>query len=204
MLDAASQAAVANAVGRQAASKTLFGVNTNLEKVSDWLTTLLIGATLVQIGSIPGWLSGLSRFIAPAVGVANFVVAPFVVVFYFGLAFLGVYLITRLYLTTALNLPGIDGDDGIGALSETEAEAVVAAGSGAAPAAAAGDDAAALTALVATAGASGDPAAMASALARSTRFRARRGTIRASTARWRGCSRGRSREAVRRPGSAMR
>ena len=142
-------------------------MNTNLEKVSDWLTTLLIGATLVQIGSIPGWLGGLSTFIEPAVGVANSRVAPFVVVFYFGLAFLGVYLITRLYLTTALNLPGIDGDNGIGALSETEAEAVVEAGSGAAPAAAAaGDDAAALTALVSKAGASGDPAAIEGALAK--------------------------------------
>ena len=141
-------------------------MNTNLEKVSDWLTTLLIGATLVQIGSIPGWLGGLSTVHRRRrSGWPTPVVAPFVVVFYFGLAFLGVYLITRLYLTTALNLPGIDGDDGIGALSETEAEAVVEAGSGAAPAAA-GDDAAALTALVSTADASGDPAAIASALAK--------------------------------------
>ena len=167
VLDAASRVAVANAVGRQTDGKAVFAVNTNLEKVSDWLTTLLIGATLVQVGSIPGWLGGLSTFIEPAVGVANSRVAPFVVVFYFGLAFLGVYLITRLYLTTALNLPGIDGDNGIGALSETEAEAVVEAGSGAAPAAAAaGDDAAALTALVSKAGASGDPAAIEGALAK--------------------------------------
>ena len=61
VLDAASRVAVANAVGRQTDGKAVFAVNTNLEKVSDWLTTLLIGATLVQIGSIPGRFSAVVR-----------------------------------------------------------------------------------------------------------------------------------------------
>jgi hypothetical protein len=47
-LDPASRAAVATATsqgGSGAASTALMAANTNLERISDWLTTLLIGAT---------------------------------------------------------------------------------------------------------------------------------------------------------------
>src|SRR5262249_59046584 len=39
--------------------------NTNLERVSDWLTTLLLGATLVQIKPLADWISNLGTCTPP-------------------------------------------------------------------------------------------------------------------------------------------
>lgn len=105
-------------------SKAALLANTNLERISDWLTTLLIGATLVQLNEIPGWLKDVGN--AFAAGFKNETVIPFVIVYFFGLAFLGIYLITRLYLTTALKQTlgmiqgGSDGLDVAGARAKLE------------------------------------------------------------------------------------
>lgn len=103
-LDPASRAAVAGAAtqaGPSAVSNVVFASNTNLERISDWLTTLLIGATLVQIKDIIGWIGGLGMQLA-AGAITNQTLVPIIVVYFFALSFLGVYVITRLYLTTAL------------------------------------------------------------------------------------------------------
>ena len=42
--------------------------NTNLEQISDWLTKILVGVGLTQIGSIPARLKLLSEFMAPGLG----------------------------------------------------------------------------------------------------------------------------------------
>src|ERR1700752_4028760 len=39
--------------------RAVLSANTNLERVSDWLTTLLVGATLVQIDPIIKWIGAL-------------------------------------------------------------------------------------------------------------------------------------------------
>jgi hypothetical protein len=103
-MDPASRAAVAAAAaqtGPTATTNAVLAANTNLERVSDWLTTLLIGATLVQIRDIPGWMTRLAEYLGKD-GITNPKIIPFIAVYFFGLAFLGVYLITRLYLTSAL------------------------------------------------------------------------------------------------------
>ena len=103
-LDPASRAAVATATsqgGSGAASTALMAANTNLERISDWLTTLLIGATLVQIKDIAAWVGGLGKGLFEGGKAANDAVIPVIVIYFFALAFLGVYLITRLYLTSA-------------------------------------------------------------------------------------------------------
>src|SRR5262245_10383303 len=87
--------------------------NTNLERVSDWLVTLLLGATLVQIKPIVDWISALGTC------TVSCSVTPLLVIFYAVLGFLGTYLITRLYLTYALErtlsmlgvLPGTSTDE---------------------------------------------------------------------------------------------
>jgi hypothetical protein len=84
----------------------VMGVNTNLERVSDWLTTLLVGATLVQIDKIAAWIGGLGTQLFKSGGPTADAIVPVVIVFSFSLAFLGIYLITRLYLTSALSLTG--------------------------------------------------------------------------------------------------
>jgi hypothetical protein len=105
-LDPASQAAVAGATAgamtdKYAASHAVMAANTNLERISDWLTTLLIGATLVQIKDIAHWVGSLGEHLSATGAAANDAIIPIIVIFYFALAFLGVYLITRLYLTSA-------------------------------------------------------------------------------------------------------
>jgi hypothetical protein len=103
-LDPASRAAVATAAsqgGPAAVPSALMAANTNLERISDWLTTLLIGATLVQIKDIAAWVGGLGKGLLQGGAAANDAVIPVIVIYFFTLAFLGVYLITRLYLTSA-------------------------------------------------------------------------------------------------------
>jgi hypothetical protein len=103
-LDPASRAAVATAgtlPDRLAASHAVMAANTNLERISDWLTTLLIGATLVQIKDIAHWVGSLGEHLIATGPAANDALIPIIVIFYFALSFLGVYLITRLYLTSA-------------------------------------------------------------------------------------------------------
>jgi hypothetical protein len=95
-LDPAGQVAVASA-GLPAG----MAANTNLERISDWLTTLLIGATLVQIKDIAHWVGSLGEHLTATGAAANDAMIPIIVIYYFALAFLGVYLITRLYLTSA-------------------------------------------------------------------------------------------------------
>jgi hypothetical protein len=102
-LDPASRVAVASAAvqaGPVASSQAALAANTNLERISDWLTTLLIGATLVQVGNVLTWVGSLGDKLKD--GVTIQALTPIIVVYYFALAFLGTYLITRLYLTFAL------------------------------------------------------------------------------------------------------
>jgi hypothetical protein len=46
----------------------LYAPNTNLEQISDWITKILVGLGLVQIGRLPGGLSSLSGGLAPLLG----------------------------------------------------------------------------------------------------------------------------------------
>lgn len=98
-------------------SKAVLLANTNLERISDWLTTLLIGATLVQLRDLPHWLVAVGNTLNTDFSNGN--VVPFVLVFFFGVGFLGIYLVTRLYLTVTFwqTLDMVSGAD----LTATEA-----------------------------------------------------------------------------------
>jgi hypothetical protein len=87
--------------GPQSASQAALYTNTNLERISDWLTTLLVGATLVQIKDIVSWIGHLGGKLLQNGALTNDAAVPVIVVYFFALAFLGVYLVTRLYLTFA-------------------------------------------------------------------------------------------------------
>ena len=45
-----------------------YRVNTNLEQISDWLTKILVGVGLVQLGAIIDSLGDLADFLGPALG----------------------------------------------------------------------------------------------------------------------------------------
>jgi hypothetical protein len=61
----------------------------------------LIGAALVQIKDIARWVAELGNTLFKGAPITNETLVPVIVVYYFVLGFLGVYLITRLYLTFA-------------------------------------------------------------------------------------------------------
>jgi hypothetical protein len=51
-----------------AGSKAHFSMNSNLLKVSDWVTTVLVGLSLVNLREIPSGLNRLGSWAAPALG----------------------------------------------------------------------------------------------------------------------------------------
>ena len=79
-----------------------YQVNTNLEQISDWLTKIIVGVTLVQIGKIAPAFMALAEYVALAFGSPP--VPPSfaaVILVYFGVSgFLAFYLWTRVILTT--------------------------------------------------------------------------------------------------------
>lgn len=86
-------------------SRARYAANTNLEQISDWLTKLLVGAGLTQLGSLSRHFSALCGKLAPLLGdqagspaIAGALVAEFGV-----LGFLGGWLCTRLLLASALS-----------------------------------------------------------------------------------------------------
>ncbi|MFE4516767.1 hypothetical protein ACFRMQ_21525 [Kitasatospora sp. NPDC056783] len=81
-----------------------YAPNTNLEQVSDWLTKVLLGVGLTQLGSLGERLHGLGAALAPALGGGEGA-APFaaaLVLYFLVFGFLAGWLVTRLALPQAL------------------------------------------------------------------------------------------------------
>jgi hypothetical protein len=78
--------------------------NSNLEQISDWLTKILVGAGLVQLGAIRKEFNDLgSRFGTHGpLGSSGWVVGPAVMVAYGVSGFLLAYLWARIYMAQAL------------------------------------------------------------------------------------------------------
>jgi hypothetical protein len=82
--------------------------NSNLEQISDWLTKILVGAGLVQLGTIRnefnelGWR--LSR--SECLGKSGWVVGPALVIAYSVAGFLLAYLWARIYMAKDLSSAG--------------------------------------------------------------------------------------------------
>ena len=89
----------------QAASDNapVYHVNTNLEQISDWLTKIIVGVSLVELGKVPGLLKALGQYLSACLGEVckSPSIAVVLVVLFFVLGFLAGYLLTRLYLTGA-------------------------------------------------------------------------------------------------------
>ncbi|WP_316521789.1 hypothetical protein [Kitasatospora brasiliensis] len=81
-----------------------YAPNTNLEQVSDWLTKVLLGVGLTQLGSLGERLHSLGATLAPALGGGEGAV-PFsaaLVLYFLVFGFLAGWLVTRLALPQAL------------------------------------------------------------------------------------------------------
>ena len=93
--------------------KRLLGSNTNLERVSDWLTTMIVGVGLTQLGSINGALFNFRVFLHDTAkvfpdaqgGNAGVLpsVGPMILLFGLILGFLFLYLYTRIIISALLN-----------------------------------------------------------------------------------------------------
>ncbi|WP_380278096.1 hypothetical protein [Kitasatospora purpeofusca] len=82
-----------------------YAPNTNLEQVSDWLTKVLLGVGLTQLGSLGERLGRLGTTLAPALG-GGPGTAPFaaaLVLYFLLLGFLAGWLLTRLALPRVLS-----------------------------------------------------------------------------------------------------
>jgi hypothetical protein len=74
--------------------------NTNLEQISDWLTKIIVGVGLVELGQLRTSMGDLVDYLAPALG-DDASAKPFTlsIILYFSIAgFLGSYIVTRLVL----------------------------------------------------------------------------------------------------------
>jgi hypothetical protein len=80
------------------------GWNTSLEQISDWLTKILIGATLVQLTHIPSAAAKLFGAMAPSLGNKDYSAAfAGAIVIYFSIwGFLVAWIGTTLYLYQAM------------------------------------------------------------------------------------------------------
>lgn len=102
------------------AAAGIYAPSNNLEQISDWLTKLLLGAGLVQLGPLGRWLGGFIDGLARAMvgGDAESappmatVVAGSLVVFYTAFGFLSGYITTTLWyrrrLESMLNPPAAE------------------------------------------------------------------------------------------------
>lgn len=79
-------------------------VNTNLEQISDWLTKIIVGVTLVEIRPALARLEQAAIIIAGAIGGEKQVSYSYAIIVYFSMSgFLSSYLLTRLFLQRAFN-----------------------------------------------------------------------------------------------------
>lgn len=104
------QSTAAKGGGSSPSASPVLQSNTNLERISDWLTTMIVGATLVQIHKINDGLLAFRGFLeetakvfttgqtAASAGVLP-AVGPIILIFGAVTGFLYMYLNTRLFLT---------------------------------------------------------------------------------------------------------
>jgi hypothetical protein len=81
-----------------------YSVNTNLEQISDWLTKIIVGVGLIQLGAIRGAAGELFDAMAPSLGgPASAPFAGALTVYFAVVGFAGGWLLTRLFLLGAMS-----------------------------------------------------------------------------------------------------
>lgn len=93
----------------------VYSPNTNLDRISDWLTTILVGVGLVELQTIATQFDRATALIGQGLGdEPNKSLAGAIIIYFSVVGFLGVYLMTRLYLSQVIkgveDLLGIDPD----------------------------------------------------------------------------------------------
>src|SRR3989339_920400 len=80
------------------------GANTNLEEISDWITKIIVGVSLVQLNQIGGGITELGNIVSAGLDnhPSSFVFSVSTMIFYFVGGFLLAYLWSRIYLPKIL------------------------------------------------------------------------------------------------------
>jgi len=80
------------------------GANTNLEEISDWITKIIVGVSLVQLNQISGGITELGNTVSAGLDnhPSSFVFSVSTMIFYFVGGFLLAYLWSRIYLPKIL------------------------------------------------------------------------------------------------------
>jgi hypothetical protein len=88
--------------GEQVREEVDYRINTNLEQISDWLTKIIVGLTLVNLQNIPPFFTKLAIDITPGMGgqAEDTVFAGGIIVYFLILGFLGGYIITRTQISS--------------------------------------------------------------------------------------------------------
>jgi hypothetical protein len=95
-------------------------VNTNLEEISDWLTKILVGATLTQIVKIPGSIRIAAEFMAgDGGGIGPVPFAAAIILYFSAIGFFAGYVLTRMFFSLAFSRSdqGLSGSESIDALA---------------------------------------------------------------------------------------
>lgn len=102
--DPASSSSPGN-VSAQAARQAGYDqrVNTNLEQISDWLTKILVGVGLINIGKISNDLREASVYLARGFGEGQETFAGALIIYFSIVGFLSGYMLTRLWLAAAFS-----------------------------------------------------------------------------------------------------
>lgn len=88
----------------EAEERSLYAGNTNLEQISDWLTKIIVGVSLVELGPIVDFVKDTGTAVAKSIGMADKPAFPIaIIVLYVICGFMIGYLWARLYLPKALN-----------------------------------------------------------------------------------------------------
>jgi hypothetical protein len=90
--------------GVETAAGAGLSVNTNLEQISDWLTKIIVGVGLVEIGSIAGGLNSVAEGIELSTSANAKTFALALIVYSLVDGFLLAYVWTRVELSAQLNL----------------------------------------------------------------------------------------------------
>ncbi|CAD7045654.1 hypothetical protein REJC140_03990 [Pseudorhizobium endolithicum] len=84
---------------KAAANSRLLGSNTNLERISEWLTTMIVGVGLSQVTSIGAHLRSFTGFLEAESSKSLAAAGPFILIVGLVSGFVFLYLYTRLYLS---------------------------------------------------------------------------------------------------------
>jgi hypothetical protein len=90
----------ANESKRTISQNRLLSTNTNMERISEWLTTMIVGVGLSQITSVGSYIQVFTNFLEVRSGDTLAAAGPFILIVGLVSGFVFLYLYTRLYLSS--------------------------------------------------------------------------------------------------------